>query len=778
MPKRPPNLKHSDRLGDPRSTRSSAGAPDALVFVERFALLLLLALVPLRAVVSETHTFEVPRLFRHLDAPTGAQPATSMLITGFIVAVVILVACARLYWGGRRYSWTGAEIGATFLLLAGILSFFRAGQKHLAGLGALDFLGMVLYMLALRQLLVRPWHIRLALVTVLATGAMMITKCGYQYWFEYPETIRFYEADKAKLAQAESPAEPGSRQSGFQHDFEQRLFGKTPTGYYAHPNILGSHLILIIMAAIAVVSARLREGRFLWSLVFPMVIAATGIIAMYSTLSKGAMSACGIGIILWLAGEFFGRRLAARPMFVLVGLWCAAVIGTGLFVSVLKAKPDSLGRSMLFRSMYWDGAWGIITEEGLLGVGADNFGRHFTRHKAVECPEEVESPHSWPVKFATEWGVCGLAGVLILLMGISLRLAKNRLASNGSQGHPSEGSSGSVILWAAGLGAIVFGWWLGVLGDSPGGYLAMVLLSATIPWFLAFVSLAIESKEFPQFTDDALGLMLPALGGGLIAFLIHTGIDLALFAGGPATTFFALTAVVLAITRSPEEALPPSRTASRKLAVALGGVGTVVFFCYVLVCVRSAVGLAVNLRVARTNAEPSPWSVYTTSVGYQAYRDAVDGYSADGTAQSELIEQLIPRVRRLEHADIAIELARHFQDRDPDNAIAYAHLAVLYRQRYEFSKDIADFHRAIDARRRGIDAYPTSPGRHIELANFLENYAGITGDVDARSEAARELQAALDLDAKRVYVSKPNRLTDRQKALLRERIEGLAGRGH
>ena len=61
-----------------------------------------------------------------------------------------------------------------------------------------------------------------------------------------------------------------------------------------------------------------------------------------------------------------------------------------------------------------------MREHGLWGVGASNFGRHFTHYKPVECPEDVQDPHSWIVRAATEWGWLGLispALMLYLLLG-------------------------------------------------------------------------------------------------------------------------------------------------------------------------------------------------------------------------------------------------------------------------------------------------------------------------------------------------------------------------
>ncbi len=59
--------------------------------IERAALLVLLAMIPLRAVLAEMHSFESPRILRDLDTPPTAQPATTFLIVAVIAAVFTIL---------------------------------------------------------------------------------------------------------------------------------------------------------------------------------------------------------------------------------------------------------------------------------------------------------------------------------------------------------------------------------------------------------------------------------------------------------------------------------------------------------------------------------------------------------------------------------------------------------------------------------------------------------------------------------------------------------------
>jgi hypothetical protein len=330
-----------------------------LTILERFALLVLVALIPLRAVISETRTFEVARLLRHLDTPPGAMPATTMAIFAVILGAAVLVAGVRLWRGGPRYRWTGAEIGIVLLAIAMAISASRAGQKHLALTGSLDFLGLLIYLLTLRQLLVRPWHVRLVLISILATGAMVTAKCAYQRWVEIPDTIRYYDEHKAEFTQDSTADE---RSAGMLHDFEQRMRSGAVSGYFQHPNVLASYLILVIMTAAALIQSRWRR-RPKWTLMAPVLIGLAALAALYYAQSKGAAAACGTAILIWLLTCRFAGAIRRRPLAVMAAFWMTFAIGAAALVATLEARPEALGRSMLFRSLYWQGAANLIRDQ-------------------------------------------------------------------------------------------------------------------------------------------------------------------------------------------------------------------------------------------------------------------------------------------------------------------------------------------------------------------------------------------------------------------------------
>lgn len=782
-------------------------------FVERICLLVLLALIPLRAVIAESHTFEVPRFLRHVDVPEGPLPATTFAIFTVILTIAVWLTAARWWRSANHpesqerkyasqpeaqaresyffYRRTGIEVGAAILAAGMLISTLRAGQKHLALIGSLDFLGLLLYAITLRQLLTRPWRLRLTMCVILATGAIVVAKCAFQHWIETPDTIRYFEENRDELIRA-TPQEAASNQAGFLYDYEQRLRSGAVSGYFAHPNVLGSYLILIVMTGLAVLAAR-WSGRPRWSHLVPGLITLTAVIALAYSQSKGAMASCAAAILIFIIGVVLRRAWALHPRRAATLIWLAGIATVITLVVLLNARPEALGKSMLFRHFYWRGAAALIDDQGLLGIGAGNFGRLFTRYKDAACPEDVDDPHSWPVKAAVEWGVLGLTGMLLVFASVSCHLCKNGRNETAQDAppvrippsayrkldaHPSP--TGSIILWTGGVGAIVFAWWAYLISGAAGGYAVLVLHLPAIVWVIAFAGGSLESSD-KSFADEPPQLVLPALLGGMLGFILHSGVDLAMFQGGAATTFFAMMAVALAArgseasTSRPSIAMTPSsgNRTFRATAVIACVIGTASLAAVTLWLTLPSARLGAALRIARTTESPARWDEYVASAGNRSYRDAAEAYRLDSTAVVELLEEWTARVAALAHADEALRQADELEARDPDHSAVWRHRATLHYQRYVIGRDLTDLRNAITAMEQSITAYPTSPNRRMIIAELFERLAEATDSSDARRAAAEQLTLALQLDDARVYISKPHRLTPSHRSQIEERIARL-----
>lgn len=755
---------------EPRRPGSDA-LPATTPFVERASLLILLALIPLRVVLAETHRFSTPSFFRGQEGPPSAQPATTFLIIGLICAVALVSAFARLWRGRPLYRRTGAEIGAALLMIAGVVSTWRASQTHLALIGTLDLLGMILFMFALRQLLTRPWHVRLALSVIVATGAMVGVKAVYQVAVEYPDTQAYFE----QYHQARLQAQAGEAGVGQLHDFERRLEGRLATSYFSHPNVFGSHVILFVCASIAVVADRFRR-RAHWTLALPLLVAAGGGATLWLAQSKGALAALAGAAALFALGHLLAGRIRRRPRATVIGLWLLAVIGAAGIAGLLRARPEALGRSMLFRQLYWQGAWSMVQEQGPWGVGANNFGRWFTRYKPVDCPEEVQAPHSWIVRLAAEWGALGLMGMVFMFAGISRRLWRS---PDPPAPHAERG--GSIGLWALGIALVLAAGWAVILAGADSDFLMWTLLMAVPVWIVAFGVNSMESRRAGDLPDDGLGPILAGLCAGLLGFLLHTSIDLAMFTPAAATTFFAMMGVALAV----RGGFPTidERPARRGPAIVLALMGAVVLGFFAAGIVAPAAETAARLDTARRGATEGGWDRFVASRSRADYVAAAAAYRPDATASVELSEALIGRLpapgaieprSALERTDRILDLLEGVRRRDPRNSSLNRNESTVHYQRYEHTRRAAELDRAIEAMRRSVAGYPTAPKRWIVLGQLIEARIGDAGSPDDRRDAANAYRRALLLDDGRIHVSTPNRLSQAQRADLGERIERLA----
>ncbi len=639
---------------------------------------------------------------------------------------------------------------------------------------------MILYAITLRQYLTSPWKIRLALVVIVATAGVVITKCGWQHFVEQPDTIEYWEKNKAELLGPGANATTG-KAAGMQHDYEKRMLSRLITGYYPHANVLGSHLILFIMAGASLMGDRLSRIRKKTAtsigLIFPVLIIVGCALALWGTGSKGAAACAALAFVIWMIGTRLSRLVAAAPRLTALTLWSSGIVAAIAIVMLLQHNEAALGKSIQFRSMYWRGAVALIADGHALGVGPNNFGRHFLRYKPVECPEEVESPHSWIVQFAAEWGIPGLIAFLLVLGGLTWRLCRNHNAHGERQ---ERAPPGSILWWSFALSGSVFAYWLFQHADEPSDVIFLSLFLCAAPWFGGVILAGFDTEGEKVYSDDPIVGAMPAVMAGLICFLLHTSIDLALFEGGPATTFFAMIAIALAIHAAPaivaDESMiaPPEAAKPRKgLAVAIAGVSLILAIVAIRYLVVAPFNCWNSLQLGRTYAEPAPWQPYLSIGGGRHYADAIDAYSLDGTAASELAEQLIPRIRTPENADEALRILDEFERRDPYNGLHHNIRGTIAQQKFHMTQDVRFLQDAATEYLKYVDEYPTSPLRRIYAATVLIRLARDFDDADARTEAVRQIETALALDEQRIHVSKPNRLPPDQVEKLRQAIEEL-----
>lgn len=777
--------------------------------VEAVVLAFLLALIPLRAMMNETHTLEIAAINRALDAPPSPMTGTTLLLSAMIVLCAVLIGCTRLASGGPRFRATGGEAGAILILFAGSASAYFAGQKRIAINGVADFVGLLVYFATLRQVLTRPVHLRLLLSVVLATGVLVAGKCLMQVWYEFPETLNFYLEQSARNADADV----FQGDAGKRYDFEQRLKSQAATAFFAHSNVAGTYLATIAVVAMTLALARRRAatelGHATRSLnrsapcIVLLLVAALAIAVLPLTQSNGALLALAAGAALWLLWRFAGEWAVRHRRRALAAFWSLAVAVVLLTAAYGVVTGGLPGRSMLFRWFYWRGAAAMMQSQGAWGIGAENFGRLFTRYKPLECPEDVNDPHSWPVRAAVEWGWMGLFGFIVLWIGISVRLTR-RSAS------PARASTRQIADRTVDVGgetafaASMFRWLAGVLGTAVGAYgiihidalrnpnhtiyLVTSMVEIGVAWAVAFALISVERREVAFILDTPLAGLKPGLTIAAIVFLLHASIDLALFWPGPATLLFALLAAALASDTERPPALPDAKPAmlgarirppARGLALACGIVGTALVGVFVAQCVRPQVRAGRSLEEARRIPAGSTWSDFESGGMLAAYGRAIDADPLDSAAVLDLLDEVTGDNSRLLESgaicDRALGWIEQLRRRDPFNAAVHGHAARIHLARFAHTRNVDDLAAAAAEMNLAVEAYPTSPQRRLAYAQVLAELAREKNDAMAAQRAANELWRALWLDESRIYVSPPHHFTEEQKAHIRVEMERLGG---
>ncbi len=748
-------------------------------WLELVALFLLLALIPIRTFVSESHDFGTAAWFRNIGAQTTAHPGHTYVFIAVILLAASLAATARRL---RGIGWqsTGLMAGGVLLAIAALISTWRAGQKHLAIIGSLDFLALLLYAATLRQVVERAWRQRLAMAVILASGAAVVVKCGVQKWIELPATVQLFN-EQYRAAMAYGQEDPGRL-----YDFEQRLKSGAVTAYFTHSNVLAGYLILVVMAGIGAASARLKllasvsdrsSSISAWA---PGLIAILAGMMLVFTQSKGGTAAAVGAIALWGVGRLVrsnaGISRILTPPRAAATVWLGMITLCATAVAILSRNPEALGRSILFRWLYWQGARDMLTGEGWWGVGANNFGRFFTRYKPLICPEDVQDPHSWQVRALTEWGALGLIALVVAWVGWTVATARRWSVSSvpgaTDQSAPCEGERYRGIgQWALGLSLVTGLAWSIVAWKGAPGLWEQTVLIAIACWLAFFIIVSIENREQRRFSTASSSVDAWALVAGLVAFLIHASIDLELFWAGPATLFMAMAAIAQAA-RSRSVEVP-----QQSVAVAARGMPPIAWVAglasvYILLFLAApAWRTGSRIDQARIGSRPPTWREYALSESSRLYEAAIERNGLDATAIDEYSSELIARIETPAHCDTVLGLLGTWRSRDPQNSAVDQRQSGVLARRFMLSGNAPDLDASISRMISAVAANPTAPQRRLALAQLYELKS--QRDPSAKKDAVAEYEKALDLDEKRVLVSKPNRMTPAMRDQLRERIEQL-----
>ena len=457
-------------------------------FLEPAALMVLLVVIGLRPLVGESYHTSGPGMTHALGNMQDPWAWATLLMDALVLLIAAGVTLHRVIAPARVYRRGGIEWGAAVMAVAALVSCVWAGEKRPAINASIDLVAAIAMSLALLQLLDRRWKIRLTLCVVVASAATNAAECANQRFVSFEETEQAYRENREQLwgRQGVPLDSPQVRL------FEQRMRSREASGYFAHSNIAGGYLLLggFVVAGFVLAGLRREDGhRRSASAAVGVFLAACLFGAILLTRSKGAMVAGVTGFLLLGARMFWAPWFARNRRKVFIGGWTLVIVivtGAVAFGIVRGGLP---GASLDFRWNYWTASAAMFDDYWPTGVGAENFGDHYLQYKSIDSPEEVKTPHNFLVQFATEYGVVGLLGVLLMLVGGAYRITEPspRLSHASPDRADASKSPTVVVIWAAALAVAILGARVFLLPSSNPYFIVWVTGVALLPWVAAFV---------------------------------------------------------------------------------------------------------------------------------------------------------------------------------------------------------------------------------------------------------------------------------------------------
>jgi O-antigen ligase len=772
-----------------------------------------------RPILGEMETVQVTQLISPSPLWWNTSPAV-MYIAHVLAAVGLLLAVLWAVLARRPWRFTGLEPAVVLLVLAAVVSVPAASDKRLAINVAIGTILPIVVAAVLVQMLAdRPLWRRALLAALVAAAVANCWRATRQQLWENQETWEYDLEHKAEYwaRQGKSLADP------MIPILESRIKANQPSGYFYHPNVLASFLLLGVAASLAGASGLAKRYRtvghtdklkgpalatrnpqsatrpFPWavaSLLSLLAVVVWQLIVIKWVGSVGARAGLGLGILAGLIAWFLrGRpRAAALPCLVMLA-------GLQISLTLLAAKADAIVpdlaqrggkiKSMAFRLDYWNGAVQLFARHPIAGVGPGHFGHAYPAVKRPRAAEEVAHCHNWLLNVASEWGILGVLGILAaLLLPAWLALRAPVPAGRdepGSEPGPAGSASGAAggLSWrarACNLPAgpngqalvltwiVVFVCWLVFLpGVVPAG--SAVFLIETLPALpLALVVAALASVP----TATGLGGRIVLLAG-LVGFFVHGTVEMASGVPGAMWPFWATTALALAWATD-------ASARGRAAPVSRRALGMSVWAGTLLV--------AVAVVVLSYSPMRSIWALSEAKSAFQAMRGAhaegpllaaaqVDGCDpAPRAALSEFYRRMAQANpdRAAGYLRQAVAYAQAASELDPGNHVRWYDLALTSVELANMTRDSSVFQQAVGAMRRAVHLYPNWPRGHLRFARLL---AGVRVDErpDVRrhflTESLTEFDQALRLD-EQWPSDDPNKFDARERSdvrVWRQRVE-------
>ncbi|MBN2584723.1 MAG: O-antigen ligase family protein [Planctomycetes bacterium] len=561
-------------------------------------------------------------------------------------------------------------------------------------------------------------------------------------------------------------------------------------GTFYHPNLMANYVAMGGLAALALLVGHARKLFIRQADGKPKSVAVAASIVLSVVLVV-------MVIAVWLAKSRAGAAAAVAGVYVMVvlaavrrrGLRVALIVGPAAVAAIalgiawhMDLAPEAL-KSLRFRWDYWQGAWGVIRDYPLRGVGAENFGTHYLVHKLPHAPEEIKDPHNIFIRAWSEFGLLGLFGVVTLLVAAareSLRRPRDLREPRwpmAAMWRPMIAAGVCIVV----IGAVFRG--LGLLNEGAAyvAYETVVSLLLMTGAFIGAVGAGLEDDA--SLADRSNRWLRCGILGALVVFILQGQVSFNFSELPTATAAYLLVALVVATAERRDPVTISLEPRGRRVLVAAGVLALMLFYGgALLVPVSESLDeLAAARRIGRMKtvegydgiaslryrealrraAEACPkWLQWT-----EPSERAAEGFwhaalfdcfrvttlrqraaSLDDSNESDERKRLLDEADRIEQrARASFNATRTLYGKvlktNPMDVQTWYALTHAYASLADNFPDVDVRADALAAWQHVVDLYPTRAPWRCDFARFLER----SGRHDQAAEQAR---MALDLDDK------------------------------
>jgi tetratricopeptide (TPR) repeat protein len=679
------------------------------------------------------------------------------------------------HWTRRKGLWTwGLLLLTVGHVVGGLAVVATEGQKRAALNGMWEWVSLGLAAVWFHQRASSSSFRRTFRIALIASAVGLSALGIWQRWVSHPAlgraVVEFDELEAKlpalegrerisvetrlrKLGETIGPEYRELDAQGRQAMRQRLLESSEPLGRFALANSLAALLLvaLCLAAGEAIVvwrerAAEPRTARF-------GLTAVALLIAFVFLLTKSRSAWAG-----GMAGGMVAAVLSAHGR-LKTGLYLGGVLGLLVIVAAAAGGLDrqivtEAKKSLEYRTEYWIGAWGVIQEHPLLGVGPGNFRQHYLAHKMAKSSEEVLDPHNFLLEAWATGGLTAIAG-LVALIAAGLFAFRRAIALDPTATDVTAWrSSAPAILVIAGVLLAGSGWLLEGFADwelwgSLGlAVLAAIGLNRIVPVGPSAGGALAETAT--QAAWCALSVHLLGAGGMEMPAIIQMWLCLSSLVVAPRlarvdgaelywptwTPMAATAALLVATIGQGFTATRPSLTSRAlvNLAQADGSTGARVE--------RLDERLKDAARI--DPVDPEPWRM-----------------------RAQLALREWKRTHDETWFERAIESQREVIARDPRHAHDSRALAEMFLERVSFDHRPQDAEAAVDAARQALALYPNHLASRRTLALALDA-AG------KKEEAVQAARAAVELDALWLELAHYDKVLTADE---RARMKAMAGEG-